>query len=659
MFLRRHSIFIALLFCAAVAVADKREDWQPVTSQDLQIKSVPGDARAGAIQLYYMDSIDDVEHSEFLYQRIKILNDKGLKYADVEIPVIPGTTIRALKARTIHPDGNIIDFTGKPFEKMLVKTKGLKVLAKTFTLPDVTTGSIVEFKYRIERDDYGITDNEWIVQHDLYTVKASYRMRAYQGRMTTAKGEEGSAQVSAVFSQMPGSLRPNLNGQTYEMEAENIPAFESENYMPPEDWYKPHVRFFYGVSHAVLPERFWDDFGRQRYAQVEKFIGNSGDVRDAAAQAIVNETDPEKKLRKLYERAQQIRNLSYERKRDEKEIKAEKLKFAENASDVLKRGYGFRNDITRLFAAMARSAGFDITMVAVSSRQEKFFDKGVLSESQLKNEIVLVRLNGKDVYLDPGTPFCPYGLLRWMRTSVMALKLEKKGPTFFQVPAATYKDAVMNRNANMEFSEDGDLKGDIAVQFTGVEALEHRLDALDTDVAGRNKSLEDELASWLPAKATIKVTDSSGWDKSDVDLTVLFHVEISGYASVVGKRLLMPSSLFQIKQKDAFNHADRKYPVYFPYAFSELDTLSLKLPAGYSAESAPPRQQAKLPYAQYEIATRGSGSALVTERVLMVNGIFFESSVYNDVKDFFKKVQTGDEQQVVLRGTATAKAGDM
>ncbi len=54
----------------------QKEDWLPVTAQDWQIKDVPGNPGAPAIQLYYADTRDDSHQYQFIYSRIKILNDR-------------------------------------------------------------------------------------------------------------------------------------------------------------------------------------------------------------------------------------------------------------------------------------------------------------------------------------------------------------------------------------------------------------------------------------------------------------------------------------------------------------------------------------------------------------------------------------------------------
>jgi hypothetical protein len=639
---------VALLAVFIAPAQAQKEDWQPITQHDLEMKQVPGNPGADAVQLYYADFINDQQETEFFYVRIKVLNEKGKRHADVELIVPPEGSISGLKARTIQPDGRITEFTGKPFQKTVIKGRGVKILAKAFTMPEVNVGSIIEYKYHIDTPGYvTVSNNSWTIQHELYTVKESFRMKAFSGQI---EGLEGGYRVAALYSHMPNNIKPLQKGEGYELDVENMPAFESEGYMPPEEDLKPQMRFFYITTGKSTPDKFWQDAGRRWNDEAEHFIGNRKEISQAAAEAIGNETDPEQKLRKLYARAQQIRNLTYERERTEQEQKKEKLKFDQNAGDVLARGAGYRDDITRFFVALARSAGFDASIVRISNRMSKFFDKGLLSAQQLATEIAVVNLAGKDIYLDPGTKFCSYGYLRWIRTSTQGIKLDKKGGVFITVPSAGYDKATTRRNAEMALDSGGNLTGTITVKFEGGEALEHRLDELDTDEAGKKKDLEDELQGWLPTGAIIKITKSEGWETSDGPLTATFSVDMPGYASAAGKRFLVPAYLFQAKQMDAFKHVDRKYPVYFPYAFGEVDRVNIKIPEGYTLENTPQAQTVRIGYAGYQNLAQFDGKQLVTQRILQVNGIFFKLELYPEVKDFFGKVQAGDEQQAVLIG---------
>ena len=634
-------LLFALTAVFIVPAWAQKEDWQPITQEDLHVAQVPGDPGASAIQLYYANYIDDSMAYEFVYHRIKILTESGKKYADVEITGGFNLDVGNLKARTIHPDGSIVEFTGKPFDKTIYKGRGIKWNAKTFTMPEVTVGSIIEYKYKTKN----YTSDHWVLQHDLYTVREylSFQPRHWGERMSWAGRNLKDPQ-------------PVSKSGGWVVEWKDVPAFQTEANMPPEENYKPSVNFYYLREDINNADKFWQEIGKFLHEFIERYIGNRKEIREAAVEAIGSETDPEKKLRKLYDRAQQIRNLSYERARTQEERKKENIKENENLGEIVKRGYGDSEDITAFFVGMARSAGFDAQLLLVSNRRNAFFSPKVLSLRSLNSWIALVKINGQDVYLQPGVRFCPYGLLRWANTSTDALKFDKKGGTFVMVPPLTNARSLTHRVANMALTEEGSLNGEISVEFQGEEALEHRIDAMDRDDAGKKKDMEDELKSSLPDGSIVKMIDVKGWEAPEESLVARFSVEVAGYASSVGKRLLVPSLLFQPQQKDAFKHAERKYPVYFPYAFTERDRVVIKLPAGYALESVPPKQDVALKYARYQSVSVSDGKQLVSERALGFNAIFVQLSQYPELKEFMSKIQAGDEQQVVLHVEAVKNA---
>jgi len=437
---------------------------------------------------------------------------------------------------------------------------------------------------------------------------------------------------------------------------DNVPAFQVEPFMPPADPYIYRVTFHYG-QHSADPEKFWQEAGLKLYGSREAFIGNHKEIREATAQVIGTESDPEKKLRKLYARVQQVRNLSYERKRTEAEQKKEDLKINNSAVDVLERGYGTNADIAYFFAAMARSAGFDMSVAMSSNRSETTFDPNLLEDWQLAAPIVMVNIpGGKQYLLDPGTRFCPFGYLRWYRTATQALVLTKNGGVMVNIPLASHANAILERNADVTIDPDGTLKGGITVRYSGYQAMEQRIAALETDEAGRKKQLEEQLESWLPNGSVVTLKDAQPWDASEEPLEAHFTVNVPSYASLAGKRLLAPNYLFHTSQKEAFAEKERKYPVYFHYAFAEIDNVKLRIPSGFRIENAPQQQDASLPYARYQNIVKVEGDQIATRRALLLGMNFFPMEKYQELKDFFGKVQSGDEQQAVLQeGTISAQ----
>jgi hypothetical protein len=214
----------------------------------------------------------------------------------------------------------------------------------------------------------------------------------------------------------------------------------------------------------------------------------------------------------------------------------------------------------------------------------------------------------------------------------------------------------MDRTAHVSLAADGSLSGEISVEFNGEDALEHRLDALDETEAGRREGLENEVKAWLPGNAVVKLQSSQGWESADQPLLARFSVQIAGFASTTGKRLLTPAFFFPTLQKNVFVNDYRRYPISFSYPFTETDELYLKLPQGYTLEAPPYRRKAGLPYAGYEISTAFEDQQLVTKRKLRFDGQQVPAEQYGQLKEFFAIVQKGDGGQAVLRAEAGENA---
>jgi hypothetical protein len=146
--------------------------------------SQAGAPGAPAVYLFREEITVDHLHMYSEYVRMKVLTDGGKEYANVDIKYVAGGdmgyAVTDIAGRTIHPDGTVIPFTGKPYERMVVKAQGFKEKAKVFTLPDVTVGSIIEYRYKVRWDDNMYKSPRWIVQNELYLRRGQgtgYRRR--------------------------------------------------------------------------------------------------------------------------------------------------------------------------------------------------------------------------------------------------------------------------------------------------------------------------------------------------------------------------------------------------------------------------------------------------------------------------------------------------
>jgi len=643
-------LFLSLLgLLAAFALptpAHAGDDWLPVTPEELKMTSEPKAPGAQAIYLYRQLDRDDVENREYNYARIKIFTDEGRKYADIEIPFLKGFgNIKNIKARTIHPDGTIVNFDGKVYEKMIVKAKGVKVLAKTFTMPDVQTGSIIEYRYTQLNPEGYVYDSQWLLSEELFTKHAKFSLH---------QNDQFDLQWSWPRGLPEGTNPPVEDHRTVRLETQNIPAFQIEDYMPPQDEMKYRVDFRYARSLEKDPDKFWKEEAKRRYRGVDFFIDKRKAMEQAVAQTVSPGDTPEQKLQKIYTRCQTIRNTSYEREKTQQEADREKLKSIQNVEDIWKRGYSGNLGINWLFLALARAAGFDAIPVFISTRDTHFFERTLMHADDLNIGIVLVKVNGKEVYFDPGVAFAPYAILPWEETAAPGMRIDKEGATWITTTALDPATSGIQRDAELQLDDTGSLEGRVTVTYKGISTLGHRLDQNEADAAERKKSLEDELKEYVPVPIEAELTNQPNWSSSSNTLVAEFHVKVPGWASAAGRRKLLPAELFGGDEKHVFESANRVHPLYFHYPFTDVDNVTITLPPGWQASNLPRPQQADLKLCAYGLTAENKDGALHISRHLMMNIAFLEAKYYPTLRNFYQTVRSGDEQQIVLSSVASA-----
>ena len=654
MSLRRLSLITAVILLGAAAYrvssSSAADEWLPISPEELKMTSLPEAPGAPAIYLYRQVDRNDQESHEYNYMRIKILTEEGRKNADVEIPFFKESgDIRGIKARTIRPDGSVANFDGKVYEKTVVKVKGLRYLAKTFTLPDVQVGSIIEYHYTTTWDQYiYFRESVWILSDELFTRSAKFSLKSLSGYAMRWSWPRG----------LPtGTVPPKDDHGTIRLETKNIPAFQAEDFMPPPNELKFRVEFIYTQENDEKePDKFWKKEGKKLNDQVESFVGKRKAMEQAVAQIVSANDSPEAKVQKIYARVQQIHNLSYEAEKTEQEAKRAKQKDTNNVEDVWKHGYADGRQIDWLFLGLVRAAGIEGYAVLVSRRSNYFFNPSLMNPNQLNDNVVLVKLNGKDVYCDPGTAFTPYGLLPWSETAVKGLRLDKDGGSWVMTTLPDSSVSRIERKANLKLRDDGTLEGKLTIVFAGLEALYRRLDERNEDEAGRKKYLEDTVKEYVPSGIEVELTNKPDWGSSADKLVAEYDLKVPGWVSGAGRRVLLPVGFFSATEKHLFDHADRTHPVYFEFPFQKFDEVTIELPLGWQVSSLPPAKIQDAKAIKYTLKADESKGTLHVTRALDVDILLVDTKLYPTLRSFFQIVRTSDEQQIVLQpGAAAAK----
>lgn len=375
-------------------------------------------------------------------------------------------------------------------------------------------------------------------------------------------------------------------------------------------------------------------------------------MEQAVSQTVSPSDPPETKLKKIYARVQQLKNTSYEVRKTAEQAERDKDKAASNVEEVWKKGADDGVQLTWLFLGLVRAAGFEAYGCWVSSRSEYFFHAATMQKDKLNANVVLVKVDGKDRYFDPGAAFTPYGMLPWLETAVTGLRLSKEGGSWIQTPNPEISQSRVERKAELKLNDQGDLEGKLTVTYTGLEAAYQRLEERHADAVARKKYLEDDLKEDVPAGVELELTGTPDWTTSDAPLVAEFTFKIAGWASGTNKRFMFPVGLFAAGERHAFDSTTRTHAVYRKFPSMKADDLTIELPAGWKILNVPEPKSMLYAVVGYENKAENANGKLHISRNLGINFILLPVQDYPSLRNFYSAVKSGDDEQVLLQPAA-------
>jgi hypothetical protein len=673
------SVGLAVMGAAAWGQAKVTGGFVQPTAEELSMTSLPGYPGAAAVVLFREEETNDDMHYVQHYNRIKILTKEGEKYANVELPFVSTTFVDTehaadekslgdIEGRTIHADGKIIPFTGKPYLKLMEKQLGMKVQEKVFTLPDVEVGSIVEYRYATRIADNTYEAPDWYIQGELYLKAAHYVW--YPTQKVLTNGREQTIHTITWFPILPEGAKVQRNDiphssnwqgpvQYFDLTVKDVPPQVKEEYMPPIASYSYRVLFNFTAEHSAA--EWWKDEGKDWSKRMDAFANPNSDLKAATQKIIAGATTQDEKLRKIYVAVMALDNTRYTRAHEEREDKAQGEGKVKSVADVLSHGRGTANQMALLFVGMARAAGMQAYMMYVPDRSEELFTPMWLSFEQFDDLIAVVNVDGKEMFFDPGCRYCAYGHLAWEHTFVQGIRQVDKGTDFGLTPGDDYKVNRTTRIANLTMNEQGEVTGDIKLTFAGASAVRWRHASLTGDDESVKHGLRTHLEGMVPKSLEVKVDSIEGLQDYEKPLVVVYQVHGTLGAST-GKRLILPSDLFEAGSSAIFPDEKREQVVYFHYPQMTEDALRVSVPQGFQVEALPESAKLSPPSGEYySFTVVGDAKGFTSRRIHAQNEIFVLQKDYGGLQKYYSQMESKDQESVVLKvapaTTATAAPG--
>jgi hypothetical protein len=538
-----------------------------------------------------------------------------------------------------------------------VKTGRRAVRMKSFSMPGVSAGAIVEYRWKEIHNNPRILYARLPFQREYPVRRVTYYVKPLLREYT------GYTMAIWPFHCHPSPPIAERDGFD-SIYLENVPAFQEEPMMPAEPDVKQWALIYYSENQQRDPQKYWNDTGKRLYnEELKPALHINDEIKKAAKNATEGaDTDDKKMLALIRYIRGHMRDLNGLQVTDEERAKLIK-NFPKDrlrtSIDVFKSGIGSENELNTLLAAMASQVGLEARPALVGNRDDVTFNPQLTDDYFLRSIDMAVNIGGKWKLYDVSARNNPAGMLSSLEEGMKALIGDPKAPFFVDVPIAAPAESRAIHTGNFTLSAEGMLDGDVVEALSGHLGAERR-SAMRGESEARRLEMAKERIINVFTEAEITNVKIDAFDDPDKPLRISYHVKIEHYAQRTGKRILFQPMYFQRGEPAVFSAAERKYAMVFPFAWSESDNFTISLPEGFVLDNASndPALNFGAP-GSYDLkfSTRGKRDFICKREFVFGNQqqIVFPAQSYAAVKQVFDEIRARDNVTISLKADEASK----
>lgn len=668
-------IYIPMAFCQnAGATANKKDSSLNVQTRENIFPAITPenfatpvnkviDSNANAVVLANVGSVEFIgnkfDYLSFVYRkktRIKILNKKAFDLATIKISLHGKDEDQDLltdfHASTYNlADGRIKETTLS--DKDLLDTRVSKSHdEKSFTMPDLKEGSIIEYTYTITSINF-VDIPGWHFQYINYPVLFSefnlavpdlfrYLMIRYgiDSFATTNSLDSYEHLHTAHYN-----IGTNVHHHTWIME--DLPQFKFEDYINNAYNYLDRIEFTLaqisnGRQVVGTMSKDWKtarkdlsrdaDFGHailkenadNLHKTVKKIIGDNSDALSAA------------------------RQIYYYVRNNFKCTPNDDISIQKDLYDVNKTHKGSVAELNLLLTALFRQIDLNADPVILTTQSFGHFPETYPVLGNINYVICRLVIYKDTLYLDASDPTMGFGKIPLECYNGLAEVIDPNNyndsvflyPSQIKDPGITsvvlvYNDSTKSESGSFEsllgYYESADLRKSVAENNGKDKLLKEIKKDYGPDVSINNLQLDSLNQPDQPIKTKFDIDYKNGFDD---DVIYFSPVLDNDY------------------RKNPFNSTDKRiYPVELTYPIDETYDFTMDIPNGYTVDELP-----KSVHVDFN-GTDGSFLYQITKdeytvqlhMVIQIHQTFFPPEAYSSLRDFFNMIIKKENEQVVFK----------
>ncbi|WP_111708838.1 transglutaminase domain-containing protein [Lutibacter citreus] len=652
-----------------VSVKGQNYKFGKISKIELEEKVYPLDSSANAAILFkdrktyfrYKQNEGFYVYTD-IHERIKIYNKEGYDWATKRIRYYAPETgededVHSIDARTYELNNDKIKVyklkKNEIFKEKLNKFRSVK----KFTMPNITDGCIVEWKYKISSPYRSIDKVE--LQYEIpikkiqskITIPEYYKYNRKQlgyssiditnetknGRINlNSKNRTGDKVIKTEYSNEVIEFLENITL----IDNEDVPAIVEEDYVDNINNYKSSLSFELAsvdMPGAVIKHysKTWEDVAKAIYQEghFELELNRSSYFKDDLEIILSKVSSDSEKAIAIFEFVKsKIKWNEYNG-----------ITTDEGVRKAYTTGVGNVADINLVLTAMFKKAGLSSNPVLSSTRSNGIPIFPTLNG--LNYVLSSVEIDGKLLLFDATEKNAVPNILPKRAMNWEGIVVGEQG-YFNKISLTNSQKSEISSTLSIKIGEEGAISGMSRTKYLNYYAMRYR------NTYNHLKE-EEQISKLEEEKGGIEIGNIRIGAKKDIykPIDELFTFEAEDAITSAGDRYYIKPLFFNSINENSFKLKNREYPVNFNTKFSKKYISSIEIPEGYEIESVPEDIAIGLPneFGVYRFKITQSGKSINVLTELSIDTVIYPATYYQQLKDFYKEIVKKNAEQIVLR----------
>jgi hypothetical protein len=637
--MNRFYFFLGIVCLSVIdptAALGRRYDWSSITDADRRLAADSLNGR-DAIMIFDKTTMDDrnLDANKCIleiYRRIKVFTPEGKKWAEVTIRYADDEEIEEVQARSIQPDGQIVQLDPKAIQETeLVKIEDAALHQQSFSIPGVSDGSILEYYYRIQSAE---PKHLWLFQKIIPLIHGEcdwYYFQGSGGRLSWFLRLLGYCPnylwLNSSKNTRIAELRPSKEDPEYiHLGVDSIPAFEQEPYAPADNATMMQVRCYYGSSFS--PQQYWTELSQSvRKYMVDPFLKDTEPL--AKIVAGFSGSDRERASAAFQWLRMHIKNAALLRAK-------EKMDKNENVEDLIDHGYGTTMEINLAFHGMLQLMGIKSRFIlATDHRDKSFISQAKFYQFDCSCDEIYPQ-NQKEIFCSPGDPVLPFGFVPWYIEGTQGLFVGDAGGSFIVIPPSPMDSSSLRRSVMLKVAEDLSISGIITETLAGHSTESLRKEFTDQTKETFQSIVEEHLKECYP-DVIIDSIQILGTEVAAGSLRIGANIRFPSLQRTIGNDVQVRPLSYIRRSANPFQKSTRIHPISMKYSEHVKEQVCLEFPQGWTIVSTPPAIYLSNEIGRIVARTEMSDNNLKCIRSFYTERAYWPVDQYATIRELFQR----------------------